>query len=70
MELDPEKFDDRDYKERYTYKIYRRKSLKKLFSNMKQRYSLRDYKFSLVVLVLAISVIGMLYGQKCKTGAI
>ena len=26
---------------------------------MKQRYSLRDYKFSLVVLVLAISVIGI-----------
>ena len=26
--------------------------MKKLFSNMKQRYSLRDYKFSLVVLVL------------------
>ena len=33
--------------------------MKKLFSNMKQRYSLRDYKFSLVVLVLAISVIGI-----------
>ena len=39
--------------------------MKKLFSNMKQRYSLRDYKFSLVVLVLAISVIGIF---KCKTG--
>src|SRR5699024_9223902 len=30
-----------------------------LFKNIKQRYSLRDYRFSLVVLVLAISVLGI-----------
>ena len=34
--------------------------MKKLFSNMKQRYSLRDYKFSLVILVLALSCLGVL----------
>ena len=33
--------------------------MKFLFKNIKQRYSLRDYRFSLVVLVLAISVLGI-----------
>ena len=33
--------------------------MKFLFKNIKQRYSLRDYRFSLVVLVLVISVLGI-----------
>ena len=33
--------------------------LKRFFQNIRQRYHIRDYKFSLVILVLAISIIGV-----------
>ena len=33
--------------------------MKFLFKNIKQRYSLRDYRFSLIFLVITLSVIGI-----------
>ena len=33
--------------------------MKLQFLNLKQRYNLKDYKFNLILLVLAVSVIGV-----------
>ena len=33
--------------------------MKLQFLNLKQRYNLKDYKFTLILLVLAVSVIGV-----------
>lgn len=40
--------------------------MKLQFLNLKQRYNLKDYKFTLILLVLAVSVIGVFMGGECK----
>ena len=46
------------WQDRYTYQIYRRRIVK--FLKITKPYRLKDYKFTLVILVLAISALGVL----------
>ena len=57
---------NRYYTQRYTYKIHGRRSLQIFINHIKQQYHIKDYKFGLIISVVAISVIGIMMVGSAK----